>query len=89
MFELQSLAVASIVSASAVYATWALLPSAARRACAGVLLRLPLPARLEAPLRALSSRKSGGCDCDGCDKASPPSRAPSAKVVQFHPRPPR
>ena len=87
MFELQSLAVASIVSGSAVYATWALLPFTARRACAIVLLCLPLPARLAAPLRALSSRRTGSCVCDGCDKASP--AASSAKVVQFHPRPPR
>ena len=89
MLELQGLAVASIVSASAVYAAWTLLPFAARRACASALLRLPLPVRLAAPLRALSSRKTGACGCDGCDKAVPPSAAPSAKVVHFHPRPPR
>jgi hypothetical protein len=80
----QDLAVALIVGACAMYALWALLPSALRRALATAALRLRLPAWLASPLRR-ATRGSSGCYCEGCDRASPARDAGSTQQVTFHP----
>jgi len=82
---LQSLLVALIVAACAVYAAWALLPSGARRHVARATLRLRLPAALAAPLqRAL--QRGGGCVCDGCEHGAARAPAATTQPLRFHPR---
>ena len=91
--NIQSVAVALIVGACLVYAVWALMPAAARRALAGALLRLPLPAPLAARLVKMANA-AVGCGCDGCDRAPDVSPALAAsrraeQPIRFHPRPRR
>ncbi len=83
----QGLAVALIVGACALYALWALLPSAARRRLATAAPRLPLPARLAAALRAEARGACGGA-CDGCTATRAPD-AGATRPLKFHPRPRR
>lgn len=104
MITLQELTVAMLVPGCAVVAAWKLMPSAARRALATRLLRLP---NLPGPV-ALRLRKhaiaAGGCGCDGCDHSgkNPAARSkpkqqtkanvalgPVAQPIRFQPRPPR
>jgi len=80
----QTLAVALIVSACALYAAWRLMPAAARRAFAAAALRLPLPARITAPLQR-AAQGASGCHCDGCGNAAPPP-AGAVQPVKFHRR---
>ena len=79
-----------IVAACSVYATWSLMPAAARRSVATRLLKLPLPRPLAARMQRAATAASG-CGCDGCDHAPAKSQAAPTKpqVVTFHPRPRR
>jgi hypothetical protein len=100
--DLQSSIVALLVAGCSVYAAWKLMPAALRRAIAGALTKLPLPAKLAAPLQR-AAQTSGGCGCDGCDHAAPRAKKNAASRVvkskdaadettqplHFHPRPPR
>lgn len=92
MMTLQDLAVALLVPACAVFATWKLMPSAARKAFAGRLLELPgLPAPVMIRLRKHAT-VSGGCGCDGCDRSGKTSDAknatgPVAQPIRFQRRP--
>lgn len=85
----QTLIVALLVSGSFVYAAWRLMPQVVRRALAGGLQRLPLPAFLRARLRQVASA-TGGCGCSGCDSAPLKAKAASTVVqpLVFHPRKP-
>ena len=84
----QTAVVALIVGACLAYAVWALMPSAARSALAGALLRLPLPASLAARL-AKTANAASGCGCDGCDRAPVATAAEVPKrteqPIRFHP----
>ena len=84
---LQTLIVAMLVTACAGYAAWTLMPGAARRALAGAMLKLPVPALLATRLRK-AAQASSGCGCDGCDHA-PAKAAGAPKTVTVHPRRPR
>jgi uncharacterized protein DUF6587 len=89
----QWLVVAAVVLASTVYAAWALMPAALRRALAAAALRLPLPAPIAARMRVQATRVSS-CGCAGCDgKGTAPGVAPSpeaaARPIEFHRRLPR
>ena len=90
--NIQSGVVALIVGACLLYAVWTLMPAAARRALAGALLRLPLPAPLAARLMKTANAASG-CGCDGCDRAPVATAAAAPKraeqPIRFHPRPRR
>ena len=82
---MQTLIVALLVLACSVYAVWTLMPSAARRALATVLLRWPLPAAIASRLRRAAAA-APGCGCDGCDHV--PAKKPAAtQVMTFHRRP--
>ena len=85
----QALASALLVAGCGVYAVWTLMPAAARRAAAVVLLRLPLPVMLGTRLRAVA-RATSGCGCDGCDrselKAKAGHGATAIQTITFHPR---
>jgi uncharacterized protein DUF6587 len=64
---MQGLIVAVIVVACMGYAAWTLMPSAARRVLAGVLLKRSWPAWIEQPLRR-AAQPAGGCGgCGSCD----------------------
>jgi hypothetical protein len=85
---MQNLVVALLVIGCSLYAAWALMPAAARRAIASSLLNWRLPVALVTRLQAVV-KKSSGCGCDGCDHA--PAKAMSTakaepQVVTFHPR---
>ena len=87
---MQILIVAMLVLGCSTYAAWTLMPSAARRALATALLKLPLPAGMAAKMRR-ATVVSSGCGCDGCDhapaKTAPKSQLPAQpQVVTFHPR---
>ena len=89
---MQAWIVALLVVGCSVYAAWALMPAAARRAIASMLLKLPLPLPLPNAI-AQRMRKaatvSSGCGCDGCDSAPTKAASKATQVVTFHPRPPR
>jgi hypothetical protein len=96
MATMQDLIVALLVVGCATYATWKLMPSAARRSLATALLRVPhLPSGLTDTLRKNAAAASG-CGCDGCDHAAPkvaskaagktPANAPVSQPITFHPR---
>ncbi|HEY0858432.1 MAG TPA: DUF6587 family protein [Albitalea sp.] len=79
---MQTAIVALIVLACGVYATWTLMPQAARRALAARMLKLPLPPRLARPF-VKASTPAGGCGaCGGCSDTPPPP--PSEKVIHVH-----
>jgi hypothetical protein len=80
----QSLVVAVIVVVCATYAAWTLMPAAARRSLATLLLKLALPERMARPLRKALA-PAGGCGgCDSCgDQAAPPAKV---KTITFHRR---
>ena len=83
---IQTAAVALIVGACLVYAVWALMPSAARRSLARVLVGLPLPAVLVRRLTQMA-RAASGCNCDGCDRAPATAAMPrrGEQTIRFHP----
>ncbi|NUZ07270.1 DUF6587 family protein [Piscinibacter koreensis] len=64
----QTIVVALLVTACAVYAIWTLLPAAARRALARRLADVPAPGAVRGWLRARAVA-TNACGCDGCDKA--------------------
>lgn len=80
---LESIVLAVLVGGSFVYATWTLLPQAARRSLVRHLRRWPLPRGLARRLQ--SAPQASGCgSCSGCERA-PPS-TPQAQPLRFHPR---
>ncbi len=88
-FALQYVVVGLLVIGSTGYAAWTLMPSNARRALAGHLLKLPLlPSGLESRLR-LASQATSGCGCDGCDRAPANARRKSSKGGATAPAPSR
>ncbi len=87
---LQTGIVVLLVSGCSAYAVWSLMPASLRRTAAVMLLRLPLPTLLSAPLRRHAEAASS-CGCNGCDRAE---KTPAAKAVAttthpitFHRRP--
>jgi hypothetical protein len=83
---LQILIVALLVAFCAFYAVWTLMPAAARKWVASVLLERPLPAFVAERLRGYTSAASG-CGCDGCDRSVKSSTATSgATPITFHRR---
>jgi len=80
----QTLIVALLVTACAGYVACTLMPGAARRSLAVVMLKLPVPTSFAVRLRK-AAQTSSGCGCDGCDHA-PAKAAGAAKTVTFHPR---
>ena len=85
---MQSLIVALLVVGCSVYAAWTLMPAAARRAIASMLLKLPLPNGFAQKMRKAAT-VSSGCGCDGCDSAPAKAASTAPQVVTFHPRPRR
>ncbi|HEX6706682.1 MAG TPA: DUF6587 family protein [Albitalea sp.] len=67
---MQGLIVALIVVACMGYAAWTLMPSAARRALAGMLLKVSWPAWMSGPLRRASQPGSGCGGCGSCGDAT-------------------
>ncbi len=88
MVDAQALAVVLLVSASAVYAGWSLMPSGLRRRVAAGLLHWPLPGLFKAPLRRAASVAESSCGgCGGC--TGKPSALPSTPAIRplvFHRR---
>jgi hypothetical protein len=83
---MQALVVALLVTGCFVYAAWALMPRAARKALAVRLLARPLPASMAAFLRRHAADATG-CACDGCDAGAPAAKATTVeKPITFHPR---
>lgn len=74
---MQNLLVAMVVALCFVYAAWTLAPKAPRRRLAMALLKLPLPAALQKPVKA-AAQLQGGCGCTGCDA---PAKAGPKPVV--------
>ena len=68
----QSLVVALIVLACAVYAAWTLMPAATRRTMAAAMLKLPLPEVLARPFRRAMRSGSGCGGCDSCGDTAIP-----------------
>ncbi len=87
----QSIVVALVVIASAIYAAWMLMPASLRRVLAAAALRLPLPAVVAARMRVHASAASS-CGCSGCDrnplaKTSAASAAtPAIRPIKLHRR---
>lgn len=79
----QHLLVFAVVLACSGYALWTLMPAAARRFVARLLLRLPLGSSLKTVLQRAASARSG-CDCSGCDKVVDLQRKPAPQVIRFH-----
>jgi ferrous iron transport protein B len=88
MVTAQGLLVALLVTGCCLYAAWTLMPSAARRALARALLKLPLPAPLAKRL-GRTAKASAGCGCDGCDRSEVKPATGTHKPITFHPRPRR
>ena len=86
---LQTLVALLLVVGCAAYATWTLLPAAARRGIAVALLQRPLPG-FAARFLQRHAQAASGCGCDGCDRnvAAAPSPRPPAEgaPLVFHPR---
>jgi len=87
---IQTVVAFCLVAGCAGYATWTLLPAAARRGIAVALLKRPLPAFAVRFLQRHA--QASGCGCDGCDRNVAPSpaadRSSSAQgaPLVFHPR---
>jgi hypothetical protein len=81
----QTSIVVLLVLGCALYATWTLMPAAARRVVALRLLRMRLPDAVAARLRRHAT-SSGGCACDGCDRAAPPRAAMQPQPIRLHRR---
>jgi hypothetical protein len=84
---LQTSIVALLVLGCACYATWTLLPAAGRRVLARRLLRMPWPAAVATRLRR-HAMASGGCACDGCDRAAPVRDASQPQPIRLPRRSP-
>ena len=85
---MQTFIVALLVIGCSVYAAWTLMPAAARRVIAAMLLKLPLPIAFAQRMRKAAT-VSSGCGCDGCDSAPAKAASKAPQVVTFRPRPPR
>jgi hypothetical protein len=84
---IQTLIVALLVLGCAVYATWTLLPAAARRTAARALLKRRLPEPLAARLRKHSADSAGACGCDGCDHSAKKTQAATGvQTIRIHRR---
>jgi len=83
---MQNLIVALIVAGCTVYAAWALMPSALRRALALRIQHWPWPQFVGRHVRRAAQAPTG-CGCDGCD-AKPAQQAgePGTKTIQIHRR---
>ena len=87
----QTIVVALLVAACALYAVWTLMPAAARRKLAAAAL--PEPPGVRRFLRPYAKADSG-CGCSGCDRAEKPGKpvAPSSASgttvapITFHKR---
>jgi hypothetical protein len=79
----QSLVVAVVVLACATYAAWTLMPAAARRAVAGLVLRLALPERVARPFRKALAPAGA---CGGCDSCGDAGAAAKVKTIAIHRR---
>ena len=82
---MQDLAVALIVIACTVYAVWALMPTAARRAIALRVLVWPWPDVIGKHLRRTAQAPTG-CGCNGCDSAKP-AVGNTSQPIRIHRRP--
>jgi hypothetical protein len=81
----QTVIVGVIVVACTAYAVWSLMPSTTRRRVATVLIRLPLPEPVAAPLRR-AALSANACGCNGCDGGAPRRPATAEQRVRFRPR---
>ena len=83
----QSLVVALLVAACALYAVWTLMPSSGRRRVAVLALSKSVPEPLARWLRPYAQADSG-CACSGCDKAesAATTRGPEVAKITFHRR---
>ena len=81
----QTLIVGVLVLSCALYATWTLMPSGARRHLARHLLKIGLPAAVRARLLR-HAQATSGCGCDGCDHATKATAPMEPKPLQFHRR---
>ncbi len=83
--SVQAVIVAILVVGCSLYAAWTLMPAAARRAAARVLLRMPLPRAVERRLQQqLAASPSGGCD--GCDAGSKKPAASDPQPIRIYRR---
>ncbi len=82
---LQTTIVTLIVITCTAYAAWTLMPSAARRGIARVLLKWPLPHKtIEKLQKHLVA--NDGCGCDGCDHGAKKREPSRVQPIRFHPR---
>ncbi|WP_280152614.1 DUF6587 family protein [Piscinibacter sp. XHJ-5] len=82
---MQAFIVALIVIGCTAYAVWTLMPSAARRALAQLLLRVRWPDRIARVWRR-EAASTGGCGgCDSCGDAVPRD----SHTIKVHRRLPR
>ena len=81
---MQELAVGLVVFGCTLYAVWALLPRAWRRAVAQRVSKWPLPQPLAVRLQR-AARASAGCGCDGCDGKAPGAPpAGGTQTIKIH-----
>ncbi|TDP71142.1 hypothetical protein [Roseateles toxinivorans] len=80
--SVQWMVVALLVPACGLYAAWTLMPAAARRALALLLLRIKPDGVGSAALRK-AAMPGSACGCSGCDRAPPKAQA---QTLHFHPR---
>lgn len=87
MMSLQGLAVALLVPACALYASWRLAPASLKRRAARRLAGRRWPAPIAAALRRAAAGNEG-CGCDGCDAptAGSATKPPAAAPIQIHRR---
>ena len=82
---MQTLIVALLVIGCSAYVVWSLMPAAARRSTAAVLLRLPLPGAVASRLRE-ATQASSGCACSGCDRAEKKPQPAAEQPITVHRR---
>ena len=79
----QTAIVAMLVIGCTAYAAWALMPAAARRAIAEMLLKLPLPQHTATALQKHLA-PAGGCGgCGGCGSATKTPRRRALRRSEF------
>ena len=82
---IQSFVVAALVLGCAIYASWTLMPTSARRLLAQQLLRLRWPSRVKAVLHR-HAQAASGCGCDGCAHGAKPRDLAQAQPIRLHRR---